>query len=124
VRYREVHRGDDRQILGLQLLVLRGAPMNRALILIAGVVALPLAAQHASAFSTRQVDTAVSSDRVANPDVLPNKTSGQSEGTTFGVPGGHLMLQFTGPPSSNTPSSPFLTSPGTAFVPSEHWGGR
>jgi len=35
------------------------------------------------------------SNRLADPDQLPDKTSnGQSGGTTFGVPGGHLMLQF------------------------------
>jgi hypothetical protein len=95
--------------------------MNRALIMIAGVVAMSSGTQDASSFSTRQIDPVTSSDRLADPDELANRmTNGQSGAITFGLPGGPLMLQFTGPQSGNTLSSPFLTSPGTAFVPSEH----
>jgi hypothetical protein len=95
--------------------------MSRTLILIAGVVTFLSTAQAASAFSTRQVDPVITNDRVADPDALADRTtSGQSRGTSFGLPGGHLTLQFTGPSSRDTANSPFLASPGTAFVPSEH----
>jgi hypothetical protein len=107
--------------LAYNLLVLRGAPMSRPLILIAGVVAFLSGAQYASAFSTRQVDPVTSNNRLADPDALADKAmNGQSGGTSFGLPGGHLTLQFTGPSSRDTANSPFLASPGTAFVPSEH----
>jgi len=95
--------------------------MSRALILIGGVVILLSATRGASAFSTRQVDPVTTSNRLADPAELADKMSnGQSGGTAFGLPGGQLRLQFSAPPSGGTPSSPFLASPGTAFVPSEH----
>ena len=95
--------------------------MSRTLILIGGVVILLSATQAASAFSSRQVDPATSSNRLADPDELADKMSnGQSGGTTFGLSGGQLRLQFSGPQSGGTANSPFLASPGTAFVPSEH----
>jgi hypothetical protein len=91
------------------------------LILITGVIILLLAIQAAWAFSTRQVDPVTTSDRLSDPDELATKMSnGQSGERTFGLPGGQLRLQFSAPPSGGTPSSPFLASPGTAFVPSEH----
>ena len=92
--------------------------MTRTLILITGVVILLTATEGASAFSTRQVDPVTTSDRPADPHELADKMSnGQSGGSTFG---GQLRLQFSAPPSGGTPTSPFLASPGTAFVPSEH----
>jgi hypothetical protein len=61
------------------------------------------------------------SNRLADPDELADKMSnGQSGGATFGVPGRHMMLQLSAPPSSGAPNSPFVTSPSTVFVPSEH----
>ncbi len=94
--------------------------MSRTLILIAGVFAFLSGAQGASAFSTRQVDPVTANDRLADPDELADKMSnGQSGGTTFGLPGGG-KLQFSAPPSSGTANSPFITSPSTVFVPSEH----
>jgi len=84
--------------------------MGRTLMLIAGVVAFLSETQSASAFSTRQVDPVTANNRLADPD----------GGSTFGIPGGHMTLQFTGPQSGVSSSSPFVTSPGTAFVPSEH----
>jgi hypothetical protein len=98
--------------------------MNRTLILAGAVVILLSVTQGASAFSTRPVDPATASDRLADPDELADKMSnGQSGGTTFGLPG-NLRLQFSAPPSSGIANSPFVTSPSTVFVPSEHWGGR
>ena len=95
--------------------------MSRMFIVVAGVVAFLSGMQGASAFSTRQVDPVITNDRLTDPDALADRTTnGQSRGNTFALPGGHLTLQFTGPSSGNTPSSPFLGSPGTAFVPSEH----
>jgi hypothetical protein len=77
--------------------------------------------QSASAFSTRQIDPVTASDRLADPDVLADKMSnGQSGGTIFGLPSGRMTLQFTGPQSGGSPNSPFVTSPSTVFVPSEH----
>jgi hypothetical protein len=97
-----------------------GAPMSRTLILIGGVVILLSATQGALAFSTRPVDPVTASDRLADPDELADKMSnGQSGGTTFGLPGGG-RLQFSAPPSSGSANSPFVTSPSTVFVPSEH----
>ena len=94
--------------------------MSRTLNLTAGAVILLSATHSASAFSTRPVDPATSSDRLADPDELADKMSnGQSGGTTFGLPG-NLRLQFSAPPSSGTANSPFVTSPSTVFVPSEH----
>jgi len=95
--------------------------MNRTLILIGGAIILLSASQGVSGFSTRQVDPVTTRDRLADPAELADKMSnGQSGGTAFGLPGGQLRLQFSAPPSGGTPSSPFLASPGTAFVPSEH----
>jgi hypothetical protein len=95
--------------------------MSRTLIVITGIVALLSGTQGASAFSTRQADPAMINNRLTDPDALADKMSnGQSGGTAFGVPGGHLSLQFSGPSSSNNASSPFVTSPNTVFVPSEH----
>ena len=97
--------------------------MSRTLILIGGVVILLSATQSALAFSTRPVDPATASERLADPDELADKMSnGQSGGTTFGVPGGHMMLQFSAPPSGGTTNSPFVTSPSTVFVPSRFPG--
>jgi hypothetical protein len=95
--------------------------MNRMLIAATGLVAFLSGAQGASAFTTQPVSPETMSNRLADPDQLPDKMSnGQSGGTTFGVPGGHMMLQFSAPPSSGTSNSPFVTSPNSAFVPSEH----
>jgi hypothetical protein len=99
------------------------------LIAVAGLVVFLSGAPDAWAFTTQPVDPDTMSNRQADPDQLPDKTSngqsgrttlGQSGGTTFGVPGGHLMLQFSAPQSSGTSNSPFVTSPNSAFVPSEH----
>ena len=95
--------------------------MNRMLIAVGGLVAFVSGAQGAWAFTTQPVNPETMSNRLADPDELADKMSnGQSGGTTFGVPGGHMRLQLSSPPSGNTASSPFLASPGTAFVPSEH----
>ena len=95
--------------------------MSRTLILIAGVFAFLSGAQGASAFSTRQVDPVTANDRLADPAELADKMSnGQSGGTSFGLPGGRMTLQFSGPSSGGTPNSPFVTSASTVFVPSEH----
>ena len=95
--------------------------MNRILIAVAGLVAFLSGAQGAWAFTTQPVSPETMSNRLADPDELADKMSnGQSGGTTFGVPGGHLSLQFSGPSSGGTASSPFVTSPNTVYVPSEH----
>jgi hypothetical protein len=95
--------------------------MGRTLILTAGVVAFLSGTQNASAFSTRQIDPVTESNRLADPDELADKMSnGQSAGTTFGLPSGRMTLQFSGPASGNNANSPFVTSPSTVFVPSEH----
>ena len=94
--------------------------MSRTLILIAGVFAFLSGAQGTSAFSTRQVDPVTANDRLADPDELADKMSnGQSGGTVFGLPGGPT-LQFSTPSSGGPANSPFVTSPSTVFVPSEH----
>jgi hypothetical protein len=94
--------------------------MRATLILIVGVFAFLSGAQGVSAFSTRQIDPTTASNRLADPDELADKMSnGQSGGTTFGLPGG-ARLQFSAPPSSGPANSPFVTSPSTVFVPSEH----
>jgi hypothetical protein len=94
--------------------------MSRTLILIAGVFAFLSGAQGASAFSTRQVDPVTANDRLADPNELADKMSnGQSGGTVFGLPGGPT-LQFSAPSSGGSANSPFVTSPSTVFVPSEH----
>ena len=94
--------------------------MNRMSIAVAGLVAFLLGASGASAFTTQPVNPETMSNRLADPDELADKVSnGQSGGTTFGLPGG-LRLQFSAPPSANIANSPFVTSPSTVFVPSEH----
>jgi len=94
--------------------------MSRAVILVAGVVAFLSGTHSTSAFTTQPVDPATINNRLADPDELADKMSnGQSGGSIFGLPGG-LKFQFSGPPSRDTASSPFVTSPSTVFVPSEH----
>jgi hypothetical protein len=94
--------------------------MNRMLIGGAGIVAFLAGASGAWAFTTQPFNPETMSNRLADPDELADKMSnGQSAGTTFGLPGG-LRLQFSAPPSANTTNSPFVTSPSTVFVPSEH----
>jgi hypothetical protein len=69
---------------------------------------------------TASIQCGEMSNRLADPDELADKMSnGQSGGATFGVPGGHMTLQFTGPQSGGSPNSLFVTSPSTVFVPSE-----
>jgi hypothetical protein len=95
--------------------------MNKMLIAVAGFVALLSGAHGARAFTTQPVSPETMSNRLADPDELADKMSnGQSGGATFGVPGRHMMLQLSAPPSSGAPNSPFVTSPSTVFVPSEH----
>jgi hypothetical protein len=95
--------------------------MNRMLVGVAGLVALVSGAEGAWAFTTQPVNHETMSNRLADPDELADKMSnGQSGGTTFGLPGGHMMLQFSAPLSSGTANGPFVTSPSTVFVPSEH----
>jgi hypothetical protein len=95
--------------------------MSRPFIVIVGVVVAFLSGAHgASAFTTQPVDPLTKSDRATDPDELSDRMSnGQSGSTTFGLPGG-FRLQFSGPQSSNSANSPFVTSPSTVFVPSEH----
>jgi hypothetical protein len=94
--------------------------MSRTLIVIAAVVAFLSRTNGTLAFTTQPVDPVTTSNRLADPDELAEKKSnGQSGGTIFGLPG-NLRLQFSAPPSANTASSPFVTSPSTVFVPSEH----
>jgi len=94
--------------------------MSRTLVVMAGVVAFLSVTNATSAFTTQPVDPATMSNRLADPDELAEKMSnGQSGGTIFGLPGGP-RLQFSAPPTGNTASSPFVTSPSTVFVPSEH----
>ncbi len=94
--------------------------MNRMCIAVAGLVAFLSGAPGTWAFTTQPVNPETMSSRLADPDELADKMSnGQSGGTTFGLPGG-ARFQFSAPPSGNTASSPFVTSPSTVFVPSEH----
>jgi hypothetical protein len=101
--------------------------MSRTLVGIAGIIAFLSAANSTSAFETQPANPATISNRLADPDELAEKMSElaekmsneQSGGSTFGLPGG-ARLQFSAPPSGNTASSPFVTSPSTVFVPSEH----
>jgi hypothetical protein len=94
--------------------------MSRTLFVIAGVVALLVGTHAASAFTTQPVNPATMNDRLADPDELADKMSnGQSGGNTFGLPGSP-RVQFSAPPSGNSASSPFVTSPSTVWVPSEH----
>jgi len=97
--------------------------MNRVLIAVAGLVAFLSEASATWAFTTQPVNPETMNSRLADPDELADKMSnGQSGGTTFGVPGGHMMLQFSAPPSGGTTNSPFVTSPSTVFVPSRFPG--
>jgi hypothetical protein len=73
--------------------------MSRTLVLIASAVALLSGAQGASAFSTRQVDPVTANNRLADPDELADKMSNGQSGTIFGLPGGRMTLQFSGPSS-------------------------
>ena len=94
--------------------------MSRLLVVIVGLVAFLSAAPGASAFTTYPIDPVITFDRQADPDRLSDKTSnGQSGGTQLRLPEG-LRLQFSAPPSNNSPNSPFVTFPSTVFVPSEH----
>ena len=73
--------------------------MNKMLIAVAGFVALLSGAHGARAFTTQPVSPETMSNRLADPDELADKMSnGQSGGATFGVPGRHMMLQFSAPP--------------------------
>ena len=95
--------------------------MTKTFVVLSGVIAVLSGTSGASAFETQPLNPATVSNRLADPDELADKMSnGQSGGTTFGVPGGHMMLQFSAPPSGGTTNSPFVTSPSTVFVPSEH----
>ena len=94
--------------------------MNRILIAVGGLVAFLLGAQGAWAFTTQPVSPEIMSNRLADPDELADKMSnGRSGGTTFAVPGGHMMLQFSAPPSGDSASGRFVTSPSTVWVPSK-----
>ena len=95
--------------------------MRTMLILIAGVFAFLSEASATWAFTTQPVNPETMNSRLADPDELADKMSnGQSGGTSFGLPGGRMTLQFSGPSSGGTANSPFVTSPSTVFVPSEH----
>jgi len=95
--------------------------MSRTLVVIVGVIAFLPVAHSTSAFTTHPVDLSpAASDSPADPAQLSDKTlNGQSGGTTLRLPEG-LRLQFTGPLSNNSASSPFVEFPSTVFVPSEH----
>jgi hypothetical protein len=94
--------------------------MTKTFVVITGVIAVLSGTSGASAFETQPVNPATVSNRLADPDELAEKMSnGQSDGTAFGLPGG-MRLQLSAPPSGNTAGSPFVTSPSTVFVPSEH----
>ena len=116
-----VRQGDTWPAADLKFVVLQGkAQMGRTLLAIVGLVAFLSAAPGASAFTTYPVDPVITFDRQADPDRLSDKTSnGQSGGTQLRLPEG-LRLQFSAPPSNNSPNSPFVTFPSTVFVPSEH----
>jgi hypothetical protein len=98
--------------------------VSKTFFVIVGLTAFLSGACGASAFTSYPVDPAITFDRPVDPDQFSDKTSnGQSGGTTFGLPGGlpgRLKFQFSGPSSSSTPNSPFVTFPSTVFVPSEH----
>jgi hypothetical protein len=88
--------------------------MNRMLIAVAGHAAFLSGAPGAWAFTTQPVSPETMSNRLADPDELAEK-NGQSGGTTFGVSGGHMMLEFSAPQSSSPPNSPFVTNPNSAL---------
>ena len=94
--------------------------MNTILIAAAGLVAFLSGTSGSWAFTTQPVSPETTNNRLADPDELADKMSnGQAGGSTIGLPGG-VRLQFSAPPSANTASSPFVTSPSTVYVPSEH----
>ena len=94
--------------------------MNRTLIAAAGLAAFLSWTSGSWAFTTQPVSPETTNNRLADPDELADKMSNRQAGqSTIGLPGG-LRLQFSAPPSANTANSPFVTSPSTAFVPSEH----
>lgn len=94
--------------------------MNRMLIAAAGMVAFLSWTSGSWAFTTQPVSPETTNNRLADPDELADKmSSGQAGESTIGLPGG-LKLQFSAPPSANTATSPFVASPSTVFVPSEH----
>jgi hypothetical protein len=94
--------------------------LSKTLIVIAAVVAFLAGTTATSAFTTQPVDQPTISNRLVDPDELAERMSnGQTGGTAFGLPGG-LRLQSSPPPSGGNASSPFVTSPSTVFVPSEH----
>ena len=95
--------------------------MNRMLIAVTGLVCFLSGSHGAWAFTTQPVNRETMSNRLADPADLANRMSnGQSGGTTFGVSGSRMMLQFSAPPSSGSASDRFFISPSTVFVPSEH----
>jgi hypothetical protein len=90
------------------------------LIAVTGLTTILSGAQGTWAFTTQLVTPEITNNRLADPDELADKMSnGQSGTTIFGLPG-NLRLQFSAPPSADTANSPFVTSPSTVFVPSEH----
>ena len=95
--------------------------MIRMLTAAAGLGAFLAGAQGVWAFTTQPVNPETMSNRLADPDELANRMSnGGSGGTTFGVPGGRMMPQFSAPSLTDSASGRFVTSPSTVFVPSEH----
>jgi hypothetical protein len=95
--------------------------MTRTLIVIVGVVAVLSGVHGTSAFTTHPIDLSTPSGDSVGSDRLSDKTSNgtQPGGTTLRLPEG-FRLQFTGPPSNNTVTGPFVSFPSTVFVPSEH----
>jgi hypothetical protein len=95
--------------------------MSRTLIVVAGLVAFLSGAHGTLAFTTQPLDPPTINNRLADPDELADRMSnGQSRGNTLGLPSASLRLQFSVPPSGGTATSPFVTSPSTVYVPSEH----
>jgi len=95
--------------------------MNRMLVAVTGLLGFLSGSEGTWAFTTQPVNPETMSNRLADPSDLADRMSnGQSGGTTFGVPGGRMMLQFSAPPSGSSASDRFVTSPSTVFVPSEH----
>src|SRR5215813_906519 len=95
-------REDDRSAGDLQSLRFEGDPMNRMLIAVAGLVGFLSGVQSTWAFTTHPVHPVTMSNRLADPDELADRIpNSQSGGTAFGVPGGHMILQFSAPPSGD-----------------------
>jgi hypothetical protein len=85
--------------------------MSRTLIVVAGVIAFLSGEESTSAFTTQPVNPETMSNRLADPDELADRMSnGQSGGTIFGLPGGHLTLQFSAPSSGDTARSSLWSS--------------